>query len=34
MSDRYVIEALLRPAVELKTAVGSARASYVCGTAP
>ncbi|WP_409033757.1 hypothetical protein, partial [Klebsiella pneumoniae] len=30
MSDRYVIEALLRPAVELNTAVVSACASYVC----
>ncbi|MCF6955230.1 conjugative coupling factor TraD, PFGI-1 class, partial [Klebsiella pneumoniae] len=34
MSDRYVIEALLRPAVELNTAVVSACASYVCVTAP
>ncbi len=34
VSDRYVIEALLRPAVELNTAVVSACASYVCVTAP
>ncbi len=30
MSNRYVIEALLRPAVELNTAVVSGMAAYVC----
>lgn len=34
MSDRYVIEALLRPAVELNTAVVSAVAAFVCIRAP
>lgn len=33
MSDRYVIEAMLRPAVELNTAVVAACASYICVTA-
>ena len=34
MSNRYVIEALLRPAVELNTAVVAATAASVCVTAP
>lgn len=34
MSNRYVIEALLRPAVELNTAVVSGMAAYVCVQAP
>jgi len=34
MSNRYVIEALLRPAVELNTAVVSGMAEYVCVQAP
>ncbi|MBN3171863.1 conjugative coupling factor TraD, PFGI-1 class, partial [Pectobacterium brasiliense] len=34
MSDRYVIEALLRPAVELNTAAVSATAAFVCVQAP
>ncbi|HHX5354800.1 TPA: type IV conjugative transfer system coupling protein TraD, partial [Escherichia coli] len=34
MSNRYVIEALLRPAVELNTAVVAATAAGVCVTAP
>ncbi|EBM9458364.1 type IV conjugative transfer system coupling protein TraD [Salmonella enterica subsp. enterica serovar Schwarzengrund] len=34
MSNRYVIEALLRPAVELNTAVVSGMAVYVCVQAP
>ncbi|POE02659.1 type IV conjugative transfer system coupling protein TraD [Pectobacterium odoriferum] len=34
MSDRYVIEALLRPAVELNTAAVSATAAFVCIQAP
>ncbi|MGP0669083.1 type IV conjugative transfer system coupling protein TraD [Citrobacter freundii] len=34
MSNRYVIEALLRPAVELNTAVVSSMAAYVCVQAP
>ncbi len=34
MSRRYVIEALLRPAVELNTAVVSAVAAFVCLRAP
>lgn len=34
MSNRYVIEALLRPAVELNTAVVSGIAAYVCVQAP
>ncbi|MDO1732310.1 hypothetical protein Q2309_26625, partial [Escherichia coli] len=34
MSDRYVIEALLRPAVEFNTAIVTACASYLCITAP
>lgn len=34
MSDRYVIEAMLRPAVELNTAIVAACASYICVTAP
>ncbi|AHK18433.1 conjugal transfer protein TraG [Yersinia similis] len=34
MTDRYVIETLLRPAVELNTAVVAACASYICVTAP
>lgn len=34
MSNRYVIEALLRPAVELNTAVVSGVAAYVCVQAP
>ncbi|ERT10486.1 hypothetical protein O185_24560 [Photorhabdus temperata J3] len=34
MSDRYVIEARLRPAVELNTAVVSAVAAGVCIAAP
>ncbi|EHP6053438.1 MAG: type IV conjugative transfer system coupling protein TraD [Enterobacter sp.] len=34
MSNRYVIEALLRPAVELNTAVVSGMAAYVCAQAP
>ncbi|EGT3611399.1 type IV conjugative transfer system coupling protein TraD [Morganella morganii] len=34
MSDRYVIEAWLRPAVELNSAVVSGVAAYVCVVAP
>ncbi|HDY9343833.1 TPA: type IV conjugative transfer system coupling protein TraD [Klebsiella pneumoniae] len=34
MSNRYVIEALLRPAVERNTAVVSGMAAYVCVQAP
>lgn len=34
MSDRYVIEAMLRPAVELNTALVAAGAAYLCVTAP
>lgn len=34
MSNRYVIEALLRPTVELNTAVVSGMAAYVCVQAP
>ncbi|ECJ2263231.1 type IV conjugative transfer system coupling protein TraD [Salmonella enterica subsp. salamae] len=34
MSNRYVIEALLRPAVELNTAVVAGMAAYVCVQAP
>jgi conjugative coupling factor TraD (TOL family) len=34
MSDRYVIEALLRPAVELNTALVSGVATWVCVAAP
>lgn len=34
MSDRYVIEALLRPAVEFNTMLVAATASYVCVAAP
>ena len=34
MSDRYVIEAMLRPAVELNTAAVAAAAAYLCVTAP
>lgn len=34
MSNRYVIEALLRPAVELNTAVVAGVAAYVCVQAP
>ncbi|WP_227160301.1 type IV conjugative transfer system coupling protein TraD [Enterobacter cloacae] len=34
MSNRYVVEALLRPAVELNTAVISGCACYICLTAP
>ncbi|MBT0725999.1 type IV conjugative transfer system coupling protein TraD [Rosenbergiella australiborealis] len=34
MSNRYVIEALLRPAVELNTAVVAGMAAYVCVKAP
>jgi conjugative coupling factor TraD (TOL family) len=34
MSDRYVIEALLRPAVELNTAVVAGVAAFVCVKAP
>lgn len=34
MSDRYVIEALLRPAVELNTALVAGVATWVCVTAP
>lgn len=34
MSNRYLIEALLRPAVELNTAVVSGMAAYVCVQAP
>ncbi|MCX8967271.1 type IV conjugative transfer system coupling protein TraD [Erwinia psidii] len=34
MSNRYVIEALLRPAVELNTAIVSGSAAYVCVQAP
>ena len=34
MSNRYVSEALLRPAVELNTAVVSGMAAYVCVQAP
>jgi conjugative coupling factor TraD (TOL family) len=34
MSNRYVIEAMLRPAVELNTAIVAACASYICVTAP
>lgn len=34
MSDKYVIEALLRPAVELNTAVAAGTAAIVCVTAP
>src|SRR5476649_1804525 len=34
MSDRYVMEALLRPAVELYTAVTAWSATYICLTAP
>ncbi|SFU56097.1 type IV conjugative transfer system coupling protein TraD [Xenorhabdus koppenhoeferi] len=34
MSDRYVIEALLRPAVEFNSAVAAGAAAYVCVVAP
>ncbi|WP_187488571.1 hypothetical protein, partial [Duffyella gerundensis] len=34
MSNRYVIEALLRPAVELNTAAVAGTAAVVCVTAP
>ena len=34
MSNRYVIEALLRPAVEFNTAVVAATAACICVTAP
>ena len=34
MSNRYVIEALLRPAVEFNTAVVAATAAGICVTAP
>ncbi len=34
MSRRYVVEALLRPAVELNTSVVSAVAAFVCIRAP
>lgn len=34
MSDKYVIEALLRPAVELNTAVVAGTAAIICVTAP
>lgn len=34
MSDRYVIEALLRPAVELNTAIVAGVATWVCVAAP
>lgn len=34
MSDRYVMEALLRPAVELNTAVAAGCAAFVCVSAP
>ncbi|CDL79978.1 conjugative transfer system coupling protein TraD [Xenorhabdus cabanillasii] len=34
MSDRYVIEALLRPAVEFNSAIAAAGAAYVCIVAP
>lgn len=34
MSHRYVIEALLRPAVEFNTTLVAATASYVCVAAP
>lgn len=34
MSNRYVIEALLRPAVELNTALVAATAAFVCVSAP
>lgn len=34
MSDRYVIEAMLRPAVELNTALVAAGAAYLCVVAP
>lgn len=34
MSNKYVMESLLRPAVELNTAVVAASASYICFIAP
>ncbi|ELC2487234.1 conjugative transfer system coupling protein TraD [Salmonella enterica] len=34
MSDRYVMEALLRPAVELNTSVAAGCAAFVCVSAP
>ncbi|MDC9612925.1 type IV conjugative transfer system coupling protein TraD [Xenorhabdus khoisanae] len=34
MSDRYVIESLLRPAVEFNSAIAAGAASYVCVVAP
>lgn len=34
MSDRHVIEALLRPAVELQSAVVAGSAGFICATAP
>ena len=34
MSDRYVIEAWLRPAVELNSALVSGGAAFVCAVAP
>ncbi|EHI5302073.1 conjugative coupling factor TraD, PFGI-1 class, partial [Salmonella enterica] len=34
MSDRYVMEALLRPAVELNTAVAAGCAAFICVSAP
>lgn len=34
MSDRYVIEALLRPAVEFNSAIAATGAAYVCVVAP
>lgn len=34
MSDRYVMEAMLRPAVELNSAVAAGCATFVCVCAP
>ncbi len=34
MSNRHVMEALLRPAVELNTAIVSGAAAVVCAVAP
>lgn len=34
MSDRYVMESLLRPAVELYSATVAASATCICLTAP
>lgn len=34
MSDRYVMEAMLRPAVELNSAIAAGCATFVCVCAP